>query len=351
MPFPKRLYGLLLALPACQAPVEAPLAAAPAAIHVTTVAVAKKPLPSSLTVTGSLVANRQADVAANATGVVLHTHVERGSVVKAGDPLVELDRRTVTFSEQEARANLHSAKAQEQLAAAQCSRNQALVDKGAISKDEWERVSSQCRVTKSAAAAAQARALLALKSMRDSDVRAPFAGVIDERFVNLGEYVSPSSRIASLVELDPLRLQFTVGEADVGLVHLGQAVNFTLAAGGAGSFCGEVRYISPRVRSASRDVVIEATVSNAARLLHPGHFVTAQLRLAPQPQLSVPRQAVVEVGELRHVFVAVDGHLQQRLVQLGESQGDDVSIVDGLVAGEAVVAAPDASIHDGIDVN
>jgi membrane fusion protein (multidrug efflux system) len=283
--------------------------------------------------------------------VVLKTSVERGSPVAQGASLVQLDRRTVAFSEQEARANLHSAEAQQALAAAQGARNEALAKKGAISKDEWERVSSQCRVTHAAATAAQARAQMALKNINDSDVRAPFAGVVDERYVNLGEYVQPASRVVTLVELDPLRLQFSVGEREVSLVKVGQSVDFKVQAYGDEKFSGEVRYISAKLRSASRDVVVEAVVKNLDGRLHPGTFVSAQLHLGDRPQVAVPSTAVIKDGELSHVFAAAQGHVEMRLVQPGMSKADWVVIADGLQAGDQVVAVPDPSVRDGASID
>ncbi len=148
---------------ACSRGSAAPTAA-PAAISVTSAPVAVRAMPHSLAVTGSLAANQRADVAANTTGKVLKTFVERGTLVAQNDPLVQIDTRSAAISATEATANVETANAQEQLAREQCDRNKELLASGAISKDEWDKISSQCRTTAGSSEAARARAELARKS-------------------------------------------------------------------------------------------------------------------------------------------------------------------------------------------
>ena len=344
------LFGLLM-LVHCHTSVEAPILPLAPPIHVDGVPVEMRSMPKALPLYGALVADQRADVAANVSGRVAKTWVERGSEVPAGGPLIQVDITGASLSAQEAQANLDNAEAQDQLAALQCARNEQLFNKGAISKDEWDRVSSQCKTAAQSKAAARARVGLASKIVTDSRVPAPFAGTISERYVNVGEYVQPASKVASLVALDPLRLQMTMAEADMAQVAVGQQVHFSVAAHPGKSFVGTVKYIDPAVRSVSRDLRVDAVVPNPERLLSPGMSATVLLQLPDAPALAVPLAAVRNNGQGPRVYVVVDKRLEERAVQLGPQRDDHVAILDGLHRGETIVSPLTDAIKDGIAVN
>src|SRR5205085_12510107 len=117
-----------------------------------------------------------------------------------------------------AKANWRVAKAQLELAKTECTRADKLLTDGAISKAEYDRTTSQCTTTLSSAAAADASAALASVQAGDSIVKAPFAGIVGERFIEVGEYVQPSTRVASLYAIDPIRLSIAVPENEVGRI-------------------------------------------------------------------------------------------------------------------------------------
>ncbi len=346
------LLSAALFAAACEnAQAEAPLKAEPPAIHVATAEVLSKAMPSELPLTGQLVANQQSDVAANGMGRVVRTLVDRGSLVKAGAPLAQLDTKSAQLSEAEARAMLQTAEVSQDLARALCKRTEELFARSAISREEWERTMSQCRTSAASVEAARARADLAAKTLSDATVRAPFAGMVADRYVSVGEYVQPPTRVVTLVELDPLRLQLTVPEADVGQIHDGQEVRFTVEAFPGKTFTGLVKYIDPTVRSATRDLIAEAVVSNADHVLKPGMFATARLVLPDELRPVVPKSALVAEGSSTHLFAVVKGHVEERIVQPGPEREGSVAILDGLRSGELVVSAPTENVRDGIPVN
>ncbi len=340
----------LIWVAACKHKEAAPTAPPPPAVHVDAIEVQQRSMPRELPLTGQLMANRQADVAANASGKVIRTFVERGGRVKEGDPLAELDAKGVGFSSEEAKANLDTATAQEELATEQCNRNMELYQRGGISKDEWDRVSSQCRTMKSSAAAARARAAFASKNLADATIRAPFGGIVGERYVNIGEYVQPPTRVASVIEWVPLRLQVTLSEADLAYLTPDQQVRFDVGAYPDEQFVAKVLYIGPNVRSASRDLVFEALVDNKDQRLRPGMFATVHLKLPDVNLPTVPKAAVRREGTVATVFVVADGILQQRVVQLGVEQGDYLAISQGLRQGEHVASANTPELKDGVPV-
>ena len=308
-------------------------------------------VPRVLTLSGTLTGNEQAKVAAGAAGKVIATFVERGQVVKKGAVLVQLDPRAVRAQAQEAAAQYESLKAQREQADLDCARTQRMFDKGAISKAEYDRAHTQCQTTKWSESAADARKTLTAEALRDTQIRAPFNGLVVERNVTAGEYVRVDSPVVTLVDVDALRVELTVPEADLVQVHQDMKVEFRTAAGDRGrAYQGKIRYIGPSVRQQTRDALVEAIVENGTHELRPGMFVTAKVELGERMLPSVPETAVRIEGSQRHVFVSVGGRLKDRLVQIAEAKSGLVPVVDGLKAGDRVVAQLSPDIHDGARV-
>jgi len=328
----------------------APTPAPEPPISVTTVTVAEKPMPRFLTLTGSLTPNEASDVAANAAGAVLSTSVERGAMVEKGAVLAKLDARSAALSTAEAVAQANAAKANLEVAKAECDRVEKLFKAGAITGAEYDKQHAQCTSAEWSTKVADARVNLASKGLGDATVRAPFTGMIAEKYVSAGEYVQPSSKVARVVAIDPLRLEISVPEQSAPLVKTGLEVNFQVAAFNDESFKGFIRYIGPTLRPGSRDLVVEAVVTNAGLRLRPGMFATAKIALGERPVPVVPKDAVRVDGTLRRVFVVVSDHLEERLVKLGEEKDGQLEIERGVATGEKVVSPVMPEAHDGARV-
>jgi membrane fusion protein (multidrug efflux system) len=343
---------LLPALVGCNkadASAAAPREAA-APVHVTTTPVVDRPMPEQLTLTGTLRSSVESDVAADVSGKIVATYVERGQPVKKGQILAIVDSRVAAFAATAAAAQ--SKVAQEQLDEARrdCERVKHLFDTGAISQADFDRQTSACTSQQWSAAAAEAQQQSAVKLAGDSNIRAPFDGFIGERYVNLGQYVQPSTRVASVYDPDPLRLELTVPEVNVAAIAPGMAVHFTVTAFGEQVFTGNVKYISPNVRETSRDLVVEAVVPNSDFKLKPGMFAVAQLDLGQKPHPVVPTTAVIQDDTGARVYVVAASLIQERLVQLGQTSGDGVAVLQGVKAGENVVVSPTPDVRDGARV-
>jgi membrane fusion protein (multidrug efflux system) len=320
-------------------------------IHVQTATVSEQPMPEYLTLTGSLHASRQSDIAADANGKVLQALVERGQAVKSGQVIATLDARSATLSATAAQAQSRLAQEQLDQARRECERVKHLLETGAISQAEFDRQTSQCTSQQWSATAAEAQQQSATKLLGDTRIRAPFDGIIGERFVNVGQYVEPSTRVASIYEPDPLRLELTIPEADLASIHEGVPVTFAVAAFGDEKFAGTIRYISPNVREASRDLVAEAVVSNSDGRLRPGMFAVAKLALREKPSAVVAAKALARDDTAARVFVVgSDKRVQERLVRLGETKGEMVAVRSGVRSGESVVLQPGPDVRDGARV-
>jgi membrane fusion protein (multidrug efflux system) len=323
---------------------------AAASVHVNTVLVSEHPVPRLLRLTGVLASNERTDLAANASGRVIKTFVELGDHVLKGAMLVQLDARSAALAHAEAQANATGAAEQLTFAQADCQRDANLLAKGAISQQEYDKQSTSCQTEAASQDVARLRAAEAAQTFADSSIRAPFGGVIAERFVHVGDYVHPDTRVVTLLVDDPLRLKLTVPEANVGSIHAGLVVAFETVALPGRTFAATVKYLGGEIREATRDLVVEAVADNPDHVLLPGMFVTADLPVGLVTLPVVPVNAVVHHRENDSVFVVVDGHLVERVVQLGQKTGDLVAIADGVKVGAHVVVSPPADAADGVAV-
>ncbi len=321
---------------------------AAAKIHVETTLASEQAVPSLLALTGVLSSNERTDLAANAVGRVVTTFVERGDHVVQGQLLAQLDVRSAALARAEAEANLASAGEQLKNAKADCERYVSLLAKGAITQQEYDKQATSCQTQAASETATRVRAAEAVQTVTDSAIRAPFGGIIAERFVHVGDYVHADTRVVTLLVDDPLRLELTVPEANIASVHPGLVVSFETVALLGRTFTATVKFMGGEIREATRDLVVEAVTDNHDHVLLPGMFVTAHLPVGTVTLPVVPTRSLVRHADNDSVFAVVDGHLEERVVQLGPKVGDLVAIADGVKPGEQVVVSPPPNAADGM---
>lgn len=315
-----------------------------------TTEVTEREVPKRLTVSGTLLGNRQSDVAADVSGRVVETTVERGAFVAQGALLARLDARGAALSQSEASAQVATVRVERNTARLECERAERLYAANAISRAELDRTRASCESSDHSEKAAVARRLMAEKDLGDRGIRAPFAGMVVERDVSVGEYVTPGHRVATVVELDPLRLELTVPEIASTAVDLGSRVEFKLKAFPDQRFSGEVRYIGPVLRRATRDLVVEAIVKNPEHRLRPGMFAEAELSIGVQKLPVIPKTALVGAEPSLRVFVVHRSVVEERVVFAGSETSDGIAILKGLRARERVVTRPTAEVKDGVRI-
>jgi membrane fusion protein (multidrug efflux system) len=361
----------------------------PAPVAVRAVEVQSQPIDRFLRVTGSLVADEQADVAAETAGRVIGTPVERGTHVSAGTVLIRVSATEADASLREAEANaaqlearlglsarqdfdplkvpdVLNAKASLDWAEADFARIKALLDQKVVSQAEndpkltqVQAARQQYRTAQNGAQqsyrslqAARARVDLARKSAADTVVRAPFSGIVAERLVGTGDYVSKGMKVATVVRIDPVRVELTVPEQYLSQVKTGQPVRLTVDAYAGETFHAKVRFVSPALKTNQRALTVEAVADNKDGRLKPGLFATALLQQpSPAPAMLVPAAAVETVAGTSRVYaIGADHKVEERIVTLGEKVGDRVEISSGVKPGERVVADPRGNLADGVRV-
>jgi RND family efflux transporter MFP subunit len=366
-----------------------PAAAAVATVAAATATAVEQPIARFVDVTGTLTAEEQADVSAEIAGRVVGTPVERGTRVTAGSELVRIAEAEVQAQAAEAEANaaqiearlaiagggvfqvervpeVANARAANELAQADFERARMLSEKKLLSQADFDRSRSQADAARrqydiarngaeqqyQALLAARARLALARKALADTVVRAPFAGVVEQRLVSIGDYVTRGTRVASVMRIDPMRVELTVAGQHLATMAVGRTVTLAVDAYPGRTFTGRIRYVSPAVKTDSRSLVVEAVVPNADGALRPGLFATAKIEQASAtPAILVPASAVRTVsGTARAYVLAADGTAEERVVTTGQTVGDRIEITSGVARGETVASSNVAQLADGVRV-
>ncbi len=348
---------MLLAVAACKKPEggeangpSKPKTEALPAVTVATADVVHQKMPRYLTLTGSVTADRQSEVAANVAGRVATTYVERGMPVKAGQVLAIVDSKAAGF--QAAAASAQSQAAETQVAAAKqdCDRADTLFKQGAMAKAEYDRQKAQCTAQLFQANAARANADLAGKLAGDTIIRAPIDGIVGERYVNVGEYVQPASKVASIFSIDPVRVSISVPERAVAQVQPGQTLQLDVSAYPDRKFPATVKFVSPALRAGTRDLIIEAQAENKDLSLKPGMFATVLLATGEEDQPTVPLEAIKTEGPVKRMFLAREGQAYEMVVRTGVEKDGRVAVLEPLQAGQKVIVKPPPGLRDGSSI-
>jgi len=362
----------------------------PPPIAVSAVAAVEQPIARFTRATGTLMAEEQAEVAAETGGRVVATPVERGTRVSRGAELIRLSDTETGAQAAEAEANaaqiearlglsgdapfdanavpeVQSAKATYELARSEFARVESLLAQRVVSQSEFDQRQTQMEAArqqyesaKNGAAqqyqsllAARARVTLARKAHTDTVVRAPFDGIVAERVVSVGNYVNKGTKVAVVVRVDPMRVQLTIPEQFVSTVGVGQGVAFAVDAYPGRSFEGHVRYISPALEANQRALTIEAVVPNPSADLKPGLFATARIEQKQRTAaILVPASAVQTTAGTSRVYVVNGGRAEERIVTTGQPLDSGlVEVVNGLKTGERVATKNVAQLTDGTKVS
>ncbi|MGH7713429.1 MAG: efflux RND transporter periplasmic adaptor subunit [Gemmatimonadaceae bacterium] len=287
--------------------------------------------------TGRIEAVQAIELRPDEEGRVTQLLFQEGQFVARGTPLVRIDDAML-------RASAERAKADRDLARQQLDRVRRLREQNASSAADLERAEAGAR------SAEAALAMLELQIERTT-VRAPFAGVVGQRFVSLGDYVTSASRLLTLQTVDPQRAVIEVPERHAVSLRRGQTVEFTVAAQPGRVFRAQVDFIDPVVQDENRTILVKGRAPNPNRLLRPGMFIEARLATATRSNaIVVPEDAVQPLRTANVVWAVADGKASRRVVQLGVRSQGLVEIASGVKAGEQVVVGGLERMAEGMPV-
>ena len=317
---------------------------------------------ASLDASGYVVARRKATLSAKISGKIAELHFEEGQKVQSGDIIARLDDSNYQASLAQARAVLSQAKAAFENAERYYTRYQALKAQNAISTDLVENQRILYDTARTQYGVAQAQVNSAESALRDTVVRAPFAGVVTVRVAQIGEVVAPTASgggdtrtgILTIVDMDSLEVQVDVSENYIERVQVGGAAVIHLDAFPDWDIPGSVIAIIPTADQAKGTVAVRVAIKSKDARILPNMaarvgFMTAPEKGAVQAvsRVSVPVSAVIANGKTGSVFLINDGKAEKREVALGLKTAQTITVLSGISAGDRLAGDNLDKLHDG----
>jgi membrane fusion protein, multidrug efflux system len=301
----------------------------------TEVAIQTSWLPTLDTI-GSVVAINGVTISTDLAGIVSQIAFESGAKVHAGDLLLHLDT-----SQEE--AQLHQAEAQRDLAQVNLKRNTGLLASRTISQSDYD--TSEATFRQMQATVDQYRALIARKTLR-----AAFDGIVGIRQANLGQYLNTGDPVVTLQSFDPIYVNFSLPQQDLSKLAVGQTVELHADAFEKETFTGKINAINSLVDQATRNVQIQATLSNPDAKLRPGMFLKVSVLMnQSKPVIAIPATAIHYAPYGDSIFIVSDMKdpqsgksykgVREQFVKVGQTRGDLVAIESGLKPGEEVATS------------
>ncbi|WP_309351893.1 efflux RND transporter periplasmic adaptor subunit [Parvibaculum sp.] len=311
---------------------------------VSTAVASVEPWQPSLKSVGTLRAAKGTDISPQLAGVVADIPFKSDDDVKAGDLLVQL-------ADADDVAQLNALKASAELARLTYERNRELVKKGNVSQSALDSATASYR--SATAQVAQQQALVDKKR-----IVAPFDGRVGIRLVDVGQYLSAGTKVTTLQALDPIYIDFTVPQQSIRLIAVGQNVGVTTDAFPGVTFGGKITAIDAKVDPETRNVAVRAELANHDRKLLPGMFASINILIGePQQVLTLPQTAITYNPYGETVFLVKKGEpdasgkptliAAQKFVTVGETRGDQVTILSGVGPGDTVVSSGQLKIKNG----
>ena len=318
----------------------------PAPEAVTSVVARREQWPATMSVIGTMEAVHGVTVSADLPGSVARINFDSGQSVRAGDVLVELDTR-------QERAQLAALEAQRDLARINYGRTQQLVAEGVVSRMEYDQATAQQKATE--ANVAEIHATIERKT-----IRAPFSGILGIRKANLGQYLAAGEAVVPLQSLNPIYVDVGLPQQALGQVAVGRSLRVTSEDLPGRVFTGRITALDSVVDQATRNVQVQATLSNPEGKLRPGMFVQVQVGLgASRPVIALPASAISYAPYGDSVFIITDlkdqqgrtyRGVRQQFVKIEGSQGDQVAVVSGVNPGDEVVSSGVFKLRNGMSV-
>jgi membrane fusion protein (multidrug efflux system) len=285
---------------------------------------------------GSSLARQAVDIVALSSGRVAEIHFTPGEHVEEGAVLIRLD----DLAEQADVAEADAMRREAELALDRARKLRTNNTVAQATVDELE----------AAYAGTSARLDGVRKQLADRTVRAPFAGVVGIRGIDIGARVDDDTVLTTLDDLAEIEIEFSVPEIFFGRIRLGQTVEATSSSYPGRAFKGEIATIDSRIGQVSRAFRVRAVLPNPNLELPAGMFMHVSVVLEERPAVLVPEQAVIAEGDSTYVFTVEDGRATRRKVELGQREAGKVEVLDGLAAGELVVRAGLQRMRDGVAV-
>ena len=305
-------------------------------MEVNAIVVEPREFSNVITLSGSIEPNEQVQIRSEVSGVVRSLSFREGSSVQKGQLLLRID-------DSELQAQLTQAQSSEKLAEDNENRAKLLLEKEAISQQEYD-------VARADFESAKAQTSLIRAQIAKTTVYAPFSGKVGLRSVSEGEYLTPATFVANLLSVNPVKIQFSVPEKYSGQIREKQGLKFTVS-GSDTKYHAEIYAIEPGVDAATRTISIRAIADNAEGKLFPGSFARIELPLDRiEDAVLVPTEAVIPVQNGKQLFLYRDGIASAVPVEAEDRTRSDVLVNSGVSIGDTVLISGIMSLKDGMPI-
>jgi membrane fusion protein (multidrug efflux system) len=294
-------------------------------------------LDSKLSVTGSVLPNESLELKSETSGKITSLYFKEGSVVKKGDALLQIN-------DEEIRAELEKQKHNRKLNEDNEFRQHKLLDKDAISQEEYDNALNRLNTTLADIKVLEAQ----LDKLR---IRAPFNGTIGLRYVSEGAYITPNTTIATLYNISPAKIEFAIPGRYSTQVSQGKKIHFNIESD-LKVYEGEVYAIEPRIDPATRTLKMRALADNKGGILLPGQFVKVELILQTIDQaILVPTQAVIPEQGSKKVYILENGKAKEVKIETGIRTAQELEVTSGLNVNDTLIITGILQLRPGMDVN
>ena len=296
-----------------------------------------KPFSDFLSLSGSIEPNEVIGLRSEISGIVEELNFSEGGNVSKGQLLIKIN-------DAELKAQLAQAKTANSLAGENERRAKLLLEKEAISQEEYDIASADYRTTES-------QIQLIAAQLTKTAIRAPFSGTIGLRNISQGSYITPTTDIAQLVDVSKVKLEFAIPERYAAHVKNGISVCFTVQGTNA-AFTAKIYAVEPLVETATRTLRVRALADNRDSRLIPGTFANVIFPLGTiENGLLVPAEALIPIQNGKKIFIKKDGVAKEILVETGARTDADVLVSKGLNEGDTVLTSGVMSLRDGSPVH
>lgn len=300
------------------------------------IVLAPREFADNLNLSGSIEPNEQVEIRSEVSGVVESINFNEGAQVARGQLLLKVN-------DAELRAQLAKAKTAQGLAAENERRAKLLLQKEAISQEEYD-------MSLAALRQAQSESQLITAQIAKTSVRAPFSGRIGLRSISKGTFVTPQTPIATLVNSSQVKLTFSIPEKYAGQMKNGSSLSFSVA-GDPKKYTAKIYAIEPQLEVATRTLRLRAMAENPEGSLIPGTFANVMLPLEKiKDAIMVPSQALIPIQNGKKVFVARNGVAKEVIIETGSRTDKEILVVSGLKAGDTLLTTGVMSLKNNAPV-
>lgn len=306
------------------------------ALNVDGIVVGTEDFSNNLEITGSIVANEAVMLRSEVAGLVTGIFFKEGSNVSKGSTLVKI-------KDSDIRAQLKEAKTKQSLSANNENRAKQLLQKGAISQEEYDTALSELQTLKS-------QEQLIRAQLAKTTIIAPFSGKIGLRNISMGEYLTSNTAIANLLSINPVKIDFSIPEKYAGQIKVNNQITFNIE-GRPKAYTGKIFAIEPGINQQTRTLQVKALAPNANEELLPGSFAKIKLTLATiKDAILIPTEAVIPVLNGKTAYIVKDGKAQQVAIETSTRTADKILVLSGLKPGDTVLTTGAMALREDAKV-